>query len=156
MSDLEARVTRLEHEREILRTLHAYAHAIDYGDDEGWVDCFTANGVFDVRGARQYLFCGHDELRHFIARHTRAPAAWHKHLMVEPLVKLDGDSATCSSYFTLLRDAGGVPAVGAFGRYKDQLVAESDGRWRFAERVAEVEVWRDDLPPLVARTANGR
>ena len=31
------------------------------------------------------------------------------------------------------------PFVRAFGRYLDQLVRDPDGRWRFVERIAEVE-----------------
>lgn len=156
MPDLEARLARLEHERGVVRTLHAYAHAIDYGDEVGWVDCFAEDGVFDVRGRIQTFVRGRDELQRFIARHSRAPAAWHKHFMVEPLVVLEDGVATCSSYFTVLRDQGGVPVVGVFGRYLDRLVPEADGRWRFAERVAEVEVWRTDLAPLVAPAGERR
>lgn len=150
MADLQARLALLEHEREIVRTLHAYGHAIDYGDEDGWVDCFAEDGMFDVRGRIQHFVRGREELRRFIVRHTRAPDAWHKHFMVEPLVVLEDGFATCSSYFTVLRDLDGVPVVGVFGRYLDRLVPEADGRWRFTERVAEVEVWRTDLPPLVA------
>ncbi len=35
-------------ERAVLRTLHEYAHAMDGGDEAAWVDCFTADAVFDV------------------------------------------------------------------------------------------------------------
>lgn len=156
MHDIEARLARLEHERQIIRTLHAYGHAIDYGDEDGWVDCFTEDGVFDVRGRIQRLVRGRDELRRFIALHSHAPDAWHKHFMVEPLVVLEDGVATCSSYFTVLRDQGGVPVVGVFGRYLDRLVLEADERWRFAERVVEVEIWRTDLAPLVAPAGERR
>jgi len=33
-ADVESPLALLEAEREILRTLHWYAHAIDYGDEE--------------------------------------------------------------------------------------------------------------------------
>lgn len=36
-----------------------------------------------------------------------------------------------------------------FGRYLDRLVLESDGAWRFAERVAEIEAMRADVRPLI-------
>jgi len=154
---LEARVARLEDDREILRTLHGYAHAIDYGDVDAWVDCFAEDALFEVRGRIQYSIRGRAALREFVARHTHAPEAWHKHFMVEPFVDVDGDAAACRSYFTVLRDDGGAPVVGIFGRYRDQLRREPDGRWRFVERVAEVEVWRSDLPPLVVSSpATGR
>ena len=149
MDDLAARLERLEDEREILRTLHAYAHAIDYGDVEGWLDCFTEDASFRVRGLLRYEVRGRDALRELVSRHTHAPEAWHKHVMVEPYVDVSGDGATCRSFFTVLRDDGGVPVLGGFGRYLDRLVREADGRWRFDERTAEVECWRSDLPALV-------
>ena len=50
--ELEARLdTALEAEREIVRTLHRYAHSIDYGDEAAWLDRFTEDGVFDIRSA---------------------------------------------------------------------------------------------------------
>lgn len=153
MSELEARLWRLEQEREIVRTLHQYAHAIDYGDDEAWVDCFTEDAHFAASGGVTLDVRGREALRRFIARHSNAPSAWHKHLMIEPLIELDGDTAACTSYLALLRDDDGVPAVGLFGRYRDRLVLEPDGRWRFAERLAEVEVRRAGLAPLVLAEA---
>jgi 3-phenylpropionate/cinnamic acid dioxygenase small subunit len=47
--DLEARIALLEDEQAILKNLYRYGHSIDYGDEEAWVDCFTEDGVFDVR-----------------------------------------------------------------------------------------------------------
>ena len=32
----------------IMRALHEYAHAMDYGDEAAWVDVFTEDAVFDV------------------------------------------------------------------------------------------------------------
>ena len=43
------RLAALEAERAILRTLYRYGHSIDYGLEQEWVDCFTEDGVFDVR-----------------------------------------------------------------------------------------------------------
>ena len=143
-ADLKAQVALLMAERAVLSTLYRYGHSIDYGLEEDWLDCFAADGTFDVRyrlGAepsRRYQ--GGHELAGFIASHSRAPHCWHKHLLFEPLVTVEGDRATARSYFTRL-DAGndGTPFVRAFGRYLDELVRGSDGRWRFVERVAEVE-----------------
>ena len=86
--DLEARVALLEDEQAILKNLYRYGHSIDYGDEEAWVDCFTEDGVFDVRARLSHqpnrVISGRDELRAFIQRHTRAPELWHKHLLIEP------------------------------------------------------------------------
>src|SRR5262249_35391909 len=46
---VEDRLDALEAERAILDTLYRYGHTIDYGDEAGWVDCFTTDAVYDVR-----------------------------------------------------------------------------------------------------------
>lgn len=151
--DLEARLALLEAERAVVRNLHRYAHAIDYGDEDAWVDCFTEDGVFDIRARLSHqpnrVIRGREELKAFIARHTRAPELWHKHLLVEPLVEVDGDTATCVSYLAVLMEHENQPLLRVFGRYRDRLVRCPDGRWRFAERVADVESMRPGLPPFV-------
>jgi hypothetical protein len=168
MSDLDgliARIRALEAERAILATLYRYGHTIGVGDEDGWLDCFAPDGVFDVRrrvvaspadpsgnfanhphpdvrgGTRPSVrYDGRDGLRRFIAQHPRPPQRYHKHIVVDPVIAVTGTVATVESFF-LRVDAGpdGVPHVTAFGRYHDRMVEGPDGRWRFAERIAEVE-----------------
>jgi hypothetical protein len=150
-SNLEERVRLLEEERSVLRTLHSYGHSIDYGLEESWVDLFTDDGSFDVRSrvdGERRVYSGHEELKRYIAGHSRAPYGWHKHVLIEPIISLADGSATCESYFVLLFHHEGAPLVRAFGRYRDRLTRGPDGRWRFAERIAEVESLRNDLPSL--------
>ena len=150
---LERRLALLEDERGVLRTLHAYGHAIDVGDEPAWVDCFAPDGVFDIRARLPHqpnrLISGRDELRAFISSHTRAPELWHKHLLVEPLIDVAGDTATCVSYLAVLMEHEEKPVLRVFGRYRDRLSRCEDGRWRFAVRIAEVESMRAGLPPFV-------
>ena len=142
--DLERRLEQLEAERAILATLYRYGHAIDYGDEASWVDCFTEDGAFDVRirlhPELSFRAEGHEALWAFIRSHTRAPDVWHKHVLVEPRVTVDGDRAHVDSYF-LKVDAQpeGSSLITAMGRYRDDLVRSADGCWRFVERVAEVD-----------------
>lgn len=154
IEELQARLAALEAEREIVRTLHRYAHSIDYGLEQDWVDCFTEDGVFDIRSRYEHQLkrriAGREELTKFIAGHTRAPELWHKHLLIEPIVDVaDVDSATCRSYLAVLMDHENVPTLRVFGRYRDTLKRGDDGRWRFHERIAEIESMRADLPPFV-------
>jgi hypothetical protein len=50
VEQLRSRVRLLEDERAILGTLHAYGHAIDYGDEERYLDLWTDDAAFDARG----------------------------------------------------------------------------------------------------------
>jgi hypothetical protein len=142
---VEERLSRLEDERAVLAALYRYAHAIDYGDDATWVDCFTEAGAFDLRrrpnfqpGAGQ-RFEGRDELAAFIATHPNAPAVYTKHVVVEPIIAIDGDTATVVSYLFRLDEHDGEPYVFVFGRYRDRMARGPDGVWRFEERVVEIE-----------------
>ena len=154
MAQLEARLERLENLESIRDSLHRYAHSIDYGRQSDWVDCFTQDGRFvfkflpgkspypgpEPAGGAVFAFQGSAELTGFIQGHSRAPQVFHKHLMIEPLIDLQGDTAHVSSYFVLMLEMeDGSRDVFTFGRYLDVMRRGPDGRWRFLERVAEVE-----------------
>ena len=137
-------------ERAILRVLYTYCHAIDYGEEAKWVGLFTPDGIFHVdlpRGLPPIHCAGEKELAAFVAAHPRAPAALHKHLLINPLIELHGDEARAASYFQLLLEIDGTPETYCFGRYLDRLVRTERGPWRFRERVAQVQSMRaDDFP----------
>ena len=129
-------------ERAILRVLYAYCHTIDYGDEAGWVGLFASDGIFHVelpRGLPPIHCAGQKELAAFVGAHPRAPAALHKHLLLNPLIELHGNEARVASYFQLLLDIDGDPETYCFGRYLDQLVRCEGGTWRFRKRVAQVQ-----------------
>ena len=129
-------------ERAILRVLYTYAHAIDYGEEDKWVGLFTADGIFHVelpKGQPPIHCAGRTELAAFIAAHPRAPAALHKHLLLNPLIEVHDNEAQAASYFQLLLDIDGKPETYCFGRYLDQLVRSEGNIWRFRKRVAQVQ-----------------
>ncbi len=149
MSDLDAlsaRLDRLEAERAIVETMYAYGRALDYGDREGFLDCFTddADYVVDMRlgGAAVLSFHGRDELAGYHDWHTHAPDAWHKHVATNPAITIDGGTATAVSYFLRLdSDAttGAPSTVSSSGRYVDEFVRGDDGGWRIRSRRCDVE-----------------
>jgi hypothetical protein len=153
---LVRRVALLEDERAILDTLYRYGHTIDYGLEEAWVDCFVDEGIYDIRArdperislrasgvgtphASGVRYDGHAALGALVARTTRAPGRYHKHCLVEPRITITGDEADATSYWVRIDDVDGSPAFHSFGRYLDRLTRGSDGRWRFRERVVEIE-----------------
>ena len=141
IGQLEARLKRLEKERAVLSTLYRYGHSIDYGLAQERVDCFTEDGAFDLRSRNgsNARYDGREALTAFIARSPKPPAKYRKHLLIEPVITIDGDSARVQSYYATLHEDNGVPLISAFGRYHDKLVKCPDGRWRFRERNVEVE-----------------
>jgi hypothetical protein len=158
LAGLADRLAGLEAERAVLDTLYRYGHSIDYGDREAWLDCFTDDGVFELTypqgvpagassrpggeaTATGTRYAGTAALTRFINDHSSAPAAWHKHFLVEPRVVLavDRATATVTSYFARLDDRAGQRVIMAFGRYRDDLAIGDDGRWRFRHRLAEIE-----------------
>ena len=145
---LEERVARIEAEREILRTLHVYGHAVDYGWEAEFVDCFVPEARLVWPMTEPML--GHEPIRAAFRAHTHAPERYHKHFLVAPLIDLDGERARVTSMFARLDPYDTVPKICAFGRYVDELAACPDGRWRIVTRVAEIEAWRHGAPPIAA------
>lgn len=147
VSTLLLRLQTLEDERLVLRTLYRYGPGLDYGCESAWLDCFTADGIFEVRYEDTTLrMAGHAALRRFAEQHTHAPEYRHKHLVLDPLIEVDGATARAESYFARLDRVDGRPVIRSFGRYLDRLVRCADGAWRFAERMAEVEASRTPAP----------
>jgi len=143
---LLARLQVLEDERGILQTLYQYGHSMDYGPDPDFVDCFTPDGVWEVRMRRipdgGFTCSGGAEIAASLEAQTsvRAPALYAKHLLIEPRIVVDGGEASVDSYFVRIepREDGPTQIV-ASGRYLDRLVRCDDGQWRFTRRIAEID-----------------
>ena len=148
LDDVLERLRLLEDERAILRSLHLYAHYLDSGRDDDWLDLFTDDAVLDVRrrvtgGVNQpHRHVGKDELRKFVVEHSKRaapPASYDKHLYSSPLITVDGDEARVEQYAAGLDDDPSGPSLGRFGRTLDHLVRQ-DGQWRFKERIIVTDV----------------
>jgi hypothetical protein len=142
-------IQRLEHEREILRTLYAYAHALDYGVEVEFSDCWLDDAC--LYWPRHEPYRGRDAIMDIFRRHTHAPEALHKHLVMQPQIEIDGDVAVVESYYMRLDWRPDGPIVRSFGRYRDILKLCPDSRWRFRERRAENEASVPGLPSSVER-----
>lgn len=139
-------------ERAVLRRLYSYCHALDAGDADAVVDCFTATGTFTARDrAGRLLFhaAGREAIRAFARGHTRPPIQHHHHHVAEPMVTPTAEgAATCASRLYVLMEHEGEPVLRTFGTYTDRLVREDDGVWRIEQRMADVVAMGTGLPPF--------
>lgn len=142
---LMARVTRLEDERAILDTLHRYGQAADRGDDAIWADLFTEDGVFaalDRGGQLLFRLEGQAELAPWLRKFRAGETRLSKHVVLAPVIVIDGAKALVKSYLTRLienADPYAPPSVLLMGRYEDEMVRGADGKWRFHRRTAHTE-----------------
>ena len=144
MTTIEERLRLLEDEQDILKTLYAYGHGIDYGLEADWLDCWHEDAV--LQWPNRDPIKGHAALRAAFRVHTHAPTAFHKHVIVEPRIAIAGDRATAQTMFARLDRYKSGPALRSFGRYLDVLARCKDGRWRFTERICEREASRAETP----------
>jgi SnoaL-like domain len=124
---------------EEIKQLHArYGHTLDFGDTDGFVECFAADGCFD--GADQ-SYQGPEELRHLAAQVAEMEGHFRHSIVVSSMIDGDGNSARSLSYECLTRDFGPPAGKGqatrsaliASGMYNDDLVKLAD-RWVYARR----------------------
>ena len=118
-----------------IRSLTArYNLAADTGDLDGYVDCFTPDGVFVIEGLVRLQ--GPDALKAMIG----ALAFHTHHTTTDPVITVDGDRASQSCSFVLYgrTDQSNTMSILTTSRYTDQLVRTERG-WRFSERVSRTD-----------------
>lgn len=139
---LLTRVQALEDRNAILDTLRQYGHAIDYGDFDRLVDCFTDDAVRENRrpDGSVHRWEGRAGTIDFATRHSHAPEQYHKHLVLNSRIDIHGDTADVVSYMFRFDPREDEPSfVWGMGRYLDTMRRGSDGRWRIARRISEIE-----------------
>ena len=144
MDDLRDQLARLQDEKAIVAVLYRYGDALDHGDREEFLGCFTADADYTVRmriePSSGFGYQGHEELTGYFDGHTHAPNAFHKHVTVNPLIDVHGAQADAQSYFLRVDSLAAGPAVVvAAGRYIDRFERGADGHWRIRSRRCEVE-----------------
>jgi SnoaL-like domain len=108
-----------------------YTHAVDSGDADAFVACWTEEGVFNLVGLT--TFEGHTALKGVATSAGSQPGS--RHVPSNLVIEGDGDRATLKAYVHVLKLLGDPPAytITTAGTYNDTLVKE-DGRWKFSNR----------------------
>ncbi len=139
MSDLEARLQRLEGVEEIRGLLERYADCLDRADFAGYAGLFTRDGELVAQLGRARGRAAIQSLLEETIGPTLATRRRAFHLVAGPTISVDGDRATSRVLWVYLtHDDAGAPLILQSGHYDDRLERE-EGRWLFARR----EISRD-------------
>lgn len=129
---------------EITELLYRYAELIDAGDFDG-VGALLARASFG--GAATPSVSGAENIAGLFAMTTRrfpdSGTPKTRHLVLNAIVDIDGDTATSRSTFLVVQATDTVPFQPIVaGRYYDRFARDAGG-WYFTERKADVEMVGD-------------
>lgn len=140
--------------------IYRYAELIDAGDFDG-VGELLSHAAFG--GPRTPTVSGAENIAAVFAMTTRrfpepegrrhptgAGTPKTRHLVLNPIVEITGDTATARSTFCVVQATERIslqPIV--VGRYLDRFARDPEGGWRFAERIADVEMVGDTSDHLL-------
>ncbi len=121
--------------------LYAYAYAYDSKDCKSWANLFTTDGVLDLGGDVAKVTGRDAILQHCIARQKNVVGHIKtRHNMLNIVFdQLDSHHAQTRTYLVLTWQKPGdrTPSIQRAFTYRDIIVKQGDGRWRFKERMAE-------------------
>jgi SnoaL-like domain len=127
---------------EIRDVIERSVRHIDDRAGDRLADLFDEDGVMQLAGT---VFAGRGALRDMFGRRG-APPRWTEpgellkqpastHLTSNPVIDLDGDTATAETdMVTLIRDEKGRARITLVARYRDRLRRAEGGRWLITNR----------------------
>ena len=131
----------------VRKTLADYAIFTDSGQVEKFAALFARDGEFmlpdgsSIVGpeAIEALLKGHRE--YFANNPSAAPPGFLRHQVTTQCIDIVSETeATAESYFMTLT----ARSPDHWGRWLDNLIRESDGRWRFSKRIVLTEGYYAD------------
>jgi len=110
-----------------------YCCALDNGEVEAVVDCFTGDAILK---SPVIDMGGHEEIRAFANRFAarRASGMQFRHMVSNIAVTITENRATASAYLLVLISKDGSHRSLPPGRYACELIKEDSGQWRFSRR----------------------
>lgn len=131
---LEARVTRLEHRLAIEELRAEYCYRIDARDWEGFAELFAEDAFLSFGPVGEYE--GRDEVRYFAEHVVGAQHPFLSHMIHNPKIEIDDESATGSWYFEVPCTFEDGTAGWIQGIYRDEYRYDGE-EWLFDKVVAE-------------------
>lgn len=138
-------MTRADDRHAVESLLHEYARRVDAGDFDGVGELFAHATFRSETGEGTATLTGRDEVADTMRSMVRVGddgTPGTKHIVTNITVEVDGDTATASSYFTVLQAAGGELRSIVAGRYDDRF-ERAAGEWRFADRLVRTDLVGD-------------
>ncbi|KKW62587.1 nuclear transport factor 2 family protein [Mycolicibacterium elephantis] len=129
----------------VTELLYRYAELIDAGDFDGVGRLlaratFGGSGPQGVSGAENIAKLFASTTRRY-PEHGNTPRT--RHLVLNPIVEVDGDTAQARSTFCVVQNTETVPLQPiVVGRYFDRFTCDDAG-WHFTERRVDVEMVGD-------------
>jgi 3-phenylpropionate/cinnamic acid dioxygenase small subunit len=124
----------------VTELLYRYAELIDAGDFDGLGALLGRGNFMGVSGADRIAKLFATTTRRF-PEHGNTPRT--RHLVLNPIVDVDGDAATARSTFCVVQQTDTValqPIV--VGRYADTFARGGEG-WHFTERTVDIQMLGD-------------
>lgn len=124
----------------IAELLYRYAELIDAGDFDGVGQLLGRGAFMGVTGAGRIAELFAATTRRF-PEHANTPRT--RHLVLNPIVEVDGTAASARSTFFVVQQTESVslqPIV--VGRYADTFARDEDG-WFFTDRTVVIEMLGD-------------
>ena len=115
-----------------------YTTALDAGDVETIVGCFTEDGALESPAVG--IYAGRQGIREFAERFARFQerGSQLRHFISNLAVQLEGDEARATCYLLTVITRNGKTELMPPGRYDCQL-AKVDGQWLFSHRLVVLD-----------------
>ena len=124
-------LTELEDKLAIQELMARYNFAINFGDSEGWANCFTEEGIFECPFG---TFRGRPALRQYVSDRTEERRERPlRHMATNIIINVRGDRASAQCYLLLLQVLPEGPQLLTTGVYRDDLQKIGEA-WLFRHR----------------------
>jgi 3-phenylpropionate/cinnamic acid dioxygenase small subunit len=140
----------------VIELLYRYAELIDAGDFDG-VGALLSRATFGGSGP-EGVSGAENIAKLFVATTRRYPDHGNmprtRHMVLNPIVDLDGDTAVSGSTFCVVQNTESVPLQPiVVGRYRDAFARDEAG-WYFTERKVDIDMIGDVSAHLMIDPTN--